>query len=262
MPNSLIVPVSAALYFDREAPFSTRISPLSTAVRLAYDNVGALTVTSFVTGASAIERFRVEGTQGSLFSVTDVLTGVLFSVNDISGLPILTVQDTDTIIGGAFNTNTLVVSGTRVGIGVNTGTTKVTVSGGLSASGTIFASGGNSDQWNSTYQTVSSLSALWMNAGTALYTVTADNFTITNSSSWAVNTTSKSITGTLPTSPSSGVTIRFLDAAKTWGNTNRSLVIVRSGQLIESLTENLNCDISGYSFSLTFVGGSVGWRLY
>lgn len=123
-----------------------------------------------------------------------------------------------------------------------------------------------SGNWNSTYQTVSSLSALWsqggMNAGTASYTVTADNFIITNSSSWAVNTTSQSITGTLPTSPSSGATIRFLDAAKTWGNTNRSLVIVRSGQLIESLAENLNCDISGYSFSLTYVGGSVGWRLY
>ena len=123
-----------------------------------------------------------------------------------------------------------------------------------------------SGNWNSTYQTVSSLSALWsqggLNAGTSSYTLTADNFIITQSSSWAVNTTSKSITGTLPSSPTNGMTVRFLDAAKTWGNTNRSLVIVRSGQPIESLSENLNCDISGYSFSLTYVGGTIGWRLY
>lgn len=148
MPNSLIVPISAALYFDREAPFSTRISPLSTAVRLSYDNIGALTLTSYVTGASAIERFRVEGTQGSLFSVTDVLTGVLFSVNDISGLPILTVQDTDTVIAGAFNTNTVVVSGSRIAVGRTVDNTvklaisgNTTIIGTLSTSGTVAASG-------------------------------------------------------------------------------------------------------------------------
>lgn len=173
MPNTVLIPVSAALYFNREAPFSTIVSPLSVAARIAYDNIGGLTVTSYVTGASAIERFRVEGTQGSLFSVTDVLTGVLFSVNDISGLPILTVQDTDTLIAGAFNTNTFVISGTRIGVGVNIGTTKVTVSGSLSASGTIFASGGNSNQWNSSFTTT--------NANTA-----ADSFDLSYTGDYAV----------------------------------------------------------------------------
>jgi hypothetical protein len=43
---------------------------------------------------------NVLGSQGQLFSVYDTLTGSLFSVNDISGLPILEVKsDTTTLIG-------------------------------------------------------------------------------------------------------------------------------------------------------------------
>jgi hypothetical protein len=44
--------------------------------------------------------FSVQGSQGELFSVTDSLTGSLFSVNDISGLPILEVfSDSTTLMG-------------------------------------------------------------------------------------------------------------------------------------------------------------------
>jgi len=44
--------------------------------------------------------FTVQGSQGELFSITDSLTGSLFSVNDISGLPILEVfSDNTTLIG-------------------------------------------------------------------------------------------------------------------------------------------------------------------
>ena len=44
--------------------------------------------------------FTVQGSTGELFSVTDSLTGSLFSVNDISGLPILEVfSDNTTLIG-------------------------------------------------------------------------------------------------------------------------------------------------------------------
>ena len=37
--------------------------------------------------------FDVLGSQGQLFSITDDLTGTLFTVSDISGLPILQVDD-------------------------------------------------------------------------------------------------------------------------------------------------------------------------
>ena len=49
---------------------------------------------------SAQPVFTVQGSQGELFSVTDSLSGSLFSVNDISGLPILEVfSDNTTLIG-------------------------------------------------------------------------------------------------------------------------------------------------------------------
>jgi hypothetical protein len=49
---------------------------------------------------SAQPIFTVQGSQGELFSITDSLSGSLFSVNDISGLPILEVfSNGDTLIG-------------------------------------------------------------------------------------------------------------------------------------------------------------------
>ena len=64
--------------------------------------------------------FDVQGSQGQLFSVTDDLTGTLFSVNDISGIPILSVDSDDTVTMGTFGTNALVVTGSKVGIGETT----------------------------------------------------------------------------------------------------------------------------------------------
>ena len=46
--------------------------------------------------------FLVQGSQGELFSVTDSLTGSLFSVNDISGLPILDVNSDQTVKIGTY----------------------------------------------------------------------------------------------------------------------------------------------------------------
>jgi hypothetical protein len=44
--------------------------------------------------------FSIEGSVGELFTVTDSLTGQLFGVNNISGLPILEVYDDNTILMG------------------------------------------------------------------------------------------------------------------------------------------------------------------
>jgi hypothetical protein len=74
--------------------------------------IGKVTITSSINTAisgsiltvigsgSAQPIFTVRGSQGELFSVTDSLSGSLFSVNDISGLPILEVfSDNTTLIG-------------------------------------------------------------------------------------------------------------------------------------------------------------------
>ena len=166
MPNVLTIPTSGAIIFDNNVAGSSLISPLSTSPRLAYDFAGGINVTSYTTATTALDRFSVDGTQGRLFSVTDVLTGSLFSVNDISGLPILEVLDTDTVVAGAYNTNTLIVSGTRIAVGrAIDSTAKVAISGNITVSGTlstnnvITALDGNSNQWNSSYTTLCSVSA-------------------------------------------------------------------------------------------------------
>lgn len=67
------------------------------------------------------------GANGSLFSIADSMTGSLMSVNDASGLPILEVFDTDKVVMGQYNQNTLVVNGTKVGIGTASPTDKLTI---------------------------------------------------------------------------------------------------------------------------------------
>jgi hypothetical protein len=51
--------------------------------------------------------FTVQGSSGELFSITDDLTGSLFAVNDISGLPILEVFDDDTVHMGSYQAPSL-----------------------------------------------------------------------------------------------------------------------------------------------------------
>jgi hypothetical protein len=46
--------------------------------------------------------FTVQGSSGELFSITDNLSGSLFSVNDISGLPILEVFSDNTVLIGDY----------------------------------------------------------------------------------------------------------------------------------------------------------------
>ena len=144
MANVLTVPNSGIISFDNRAFSISNLSvpPLSTSARIGYGNTGDINITSYTTAATALDRFTVDGTQGRLFSVTDSLTGTLFSVNNITGLPILEVRDRDTVIAGKFNTNALVVSGAQVSIG-NTpfNTSKLGVSGNVTVVGDISGTG-------------------------------------------------------------------------------------------------------------------------
>jgi hypothetical protein len=56
----------------------------------------------------------IQGSQGQLFSVTDQLSGSLFSVNDISGIPIMEVFSDNTVNMGTFGAEALTVSGSSV----------------------------------------------------------------------------------------------------------------------------------------------------
>ena len=71
----------------------------------------------------------VQGNQGQLFSITDSLSGSLFSVGDISGIPILEVFSNEIVKIGTFGSEGIIVNGSNV-----------TASGNISASGYISGS--------------------------------------------------------------------------------------------------------------------------
>ena len=73
--------------------------------------------------------FLVEGSQGSLFSVEDTLTGSLMSVNDIAGLPVFEAFDDGTIVMGQYNSGDLVVTGNNIGIGTADPTAQLHIKG-------------------------------------------------------------------------------------------------------------------------------------
>jgi hypothetical protein len=109
--------------------------------------IGSLTVEG-----SGSTIFEVNGSEGQLFSITDSLSGSLFAVSDVSGLPILEVFSDDRIVAGAFNNKALVISGSHT-------TLKNTViSGSLNVSSSVTAStyygdgsnltGINTGSWN------------------------------------------------------------------------------------------------------------------
>jgi hypothetical protein len=207
MANVLTVPNSGIISFDGNNFSNLSVPPLSSSVRLSYDNGGGINITSLNNETTALDRFTVDGTQGRLFSVTDVLTGVLFSVNDISGFPILEVKDTDTVTIGEYNSNALVVSGNRVGIqSLPHSTNALTVNGTISTS-----QHGTSENWGTTFSTVQTNSASWEESADILPTVT--NYLSTNNvliSSLTI-TNNLSVEGTLYSSASANVLVKFTE---------------------------------------------------
>lgn len=149
-----MIPASGSIIFDSQSANSSVISPLSSAPRLSYDNGGGLNITSYTTGTTTLDRFSVDGSAGRLFSISDSLTGTIFSVNDAAGLPIIQVDSdtTDIVNIGPYGTSTLVTSGTSVGIGTAAPISKLhIVDRALAATGGLSGSILNLEQtWNTT----------------------------------------------------------------------------------------------------------------
>ena len=79
--------------------------------------------------------FSVDGSSGRLFDVSDDLSSTLFSVNTIAGLPVIEAFANSSVVLGKYGQNTLVVSGTSVGIGTNATNGKLIVKGSGTTSG-------------------------------------------------------------------------------------------------------------------------------
>ena len=74
-----------------------------------------------------------EGSAGQLFSITPSLTGTIFSVNDVSGIPSIEVEDTGEVRIAPFNGNVLIGSTTDNTAG------KLQVTGDFTATGEVTA---------------------------------------------------------------------------------------------------------------------------
>jgi hypothetical protein len=68
----------------------------------------ALTV--YKSGSTVVD---IQGSQGQLFSITDSLSGSLFSVSNISGLPILEVFSDNSVVMGSYTTPAMVITGSN-----------------------------------------------------------------------------------------------------------------------------------------------------
>lgn len=102
---------------------------------------------SSVSGATIL---NLEGTNGSLFSVVDNLSGSLMSVNNNAGLPVFEVFSDDRVIGGRFGQNDwIITSGGNIGIGTGVPNSKFhvvgtsTFNGDVSSTGSIMAGSGS-----------------------------------------------------------------------------------------------------------------------
>lgn len=79
--------------------------------RMVIDNEGHVGIGT----VSPVDPFEVHGTAGQLFAVTDDLTGTIFSVNDVSGVPSIEVEDSGDIKLARFAGAVLVGTGTSTG---------------------------------------------------------------------------------------------------------------------------------------------------
>lgn len=154
MSNILIVPNSGSIYFSTGLVGSSTIPNLSSGVAFQFDNSAGVNITSYATGINDNDRFSVDGYNGRLFNVSDNLTGVIFSVNDAAGLPIIEVDSStvDKITMGTYASNTFVINDNRVGIGTGVPAAKLDIfdnvlAGSAGLSGSIL----NLNQtWNTT----------------------------------------------------------------------------------------------------------------
>jgi hypothetical protein len=91
---------------------------------------GKLHIYSSITGDTLI---RADGTNGTIFSVTDDLSNSLLSVNNSAGLPVLEVFADDSVVMGQYGSGDLVVRNNKVGIGTTSPNRLLEIKGSNSA---------------------------------------------------------------------------------------------------------------------------------
>lgn len=100
----------------------------------------------------------------------------------------------------------------------------------------------------------------WEPAKAFEYSTQSTSFSAVSFGGYFVNTSSGGVTATLPSSPTVGDTVRFLDIAKTFDTNN--FTVARNGKLIQGDASNLTVDSESAAFELIFSGDTYGWRIF
>lgn len=106
------------------------------------------------------DTLSVSGNSGQLFSITDSLTGTIFAVNDISGVPSLEILDTGEVRIAELTGNVLVGSDTDAGTG------KLQVTGTIAATGYV-GTGTGLTNLNASNLSTGTVSTARLGSGTA-----------------------------------------------------------------------------------------------
>jgi len=88
---------------------------------------------------------------GSLWTITDSLSGSLHSINNVSGLPILEVFSDDKVVMGQFGKDTVLVDGSNVTLGSNDTSGSVSLIGRVNITGSLNGDGSGLTGITSTY---------------------------------------------------------------------------------------------------------------
>jgi hypothetical protein len=95
--------------------------------------------------------------------------------------------------------------------------------------------------------------------GASWQAVKTADFNVTAGEGYFINTTSTTITATLPASPSLGDFASFIDYAGTFDTNN--LTIARNGKNIQGVAEDLTVSVERAGLTLVFVDDTQGWLL-
>jgi len=89
-------------------------------------------------------------------------------------------------------------------------------------------------------------------------TVKTSSFTAVSGNGYFVNTTSASITVTLPASPSAGDIVAIIDYAGT--SATNAIVVARNGSNINGSAENKNIIVANSGGALVYIDATQGWK--
>jgi hypothetical protein len=170
---------------------------------------------------------------------------------------------TVTILNGAFSSNINLLTQSEVRFQDTTGGQYI----GLRASTTISSSftlnlptaTGTADQVIKTDGS-GNLSFATISGGAAWQAIKTSNFNVTAKEGYFVDTTSTTITATLPASPAIGDFVQFIDYAGTFDTNN--FTVARNGNKIQGDASDLTVSVERAGLTLIYTGSSVqGWLL-